>query len=338
MIPNTFRPLLSAKIHSDNQFVKLKTYPYVASPKIDGIRILLHPTLGPVTRTLKPLPNDFVRDQLRLMMDRYPKTKGLDGEITLGHTPPTYEFNPNLFNATQSAVMAYGGCPEVTVTFFDNFRCYDRPYWERMIGVCTALSEMRENNYKGIDPKILIQLIACEHVQSLDDVLAYEEVHLDVGYEGIMLRDPNKPYKFNRATINGQELVAVKRYVDAEAQIIGFEELLHNDNVQTKDAFGLAKRSSHKDGKTKAGTMGKFLAVGVNGDFTNVQFAVGTGIGLTKELRQEIWDNPDKYLKQYFTYKFLEGGSKDKPRHPIYKYFRHASDVIIDPRFKEVVT
>ncbi len=49
--PKLFRPLLAATIENNEQLGAL-AYPMIASPKVDGIRIVVHPALGPVTRSL----------------------------------------------------------------------------------------------------------------------------------------------------------------------------------------------------------------------------------------------------------------------------------------------
>ena len=93
------KPMLSATVTRD-LFHKLR-WPLMASPKLDGIRVLNHPDLGPVTRSFKPVPNKYARDTLQhLLLDT-----ALDGEILA----TTSEGEVLDFNATQSAVMTRGG-------------------------------------------------------------------------------------------------------------------------------------------------------------------------------------------------------------------------------------
>ena len=77
-------------------------WPAYCSPKIDGIRLMIHPTLGPITSGFKPLPNHHVRESLlRLCSGSH-----LDGEL--------YSIDQDgtaLFNRTQSDMMSRDGEP-----------------------------------------------------------------------------------------------------------------------------------------------------------------------------------------------------------------------------------
>jgi hypothetical protein len=58
------RPMLSGTA-TDSDLDNLE-WPMLCSPKIDGIRCIMHPHLGPVTRSFKLLPNNHIRDILRM--------------------------------------------------------------------------------------------------------------------------------------------------------------------------------------------------------------------------------------------------------------------------------
>jgi DNA ligase-1 len=101
-----FKPLLSAKVDK-SEFHRL-TYPLLASPKLDGIRaVVLNDQL--VSRTLKPIPNNFIREALS-----HPQYDGLDGELIVGE--PT---DPGIYLKTNSAVMSVDGEPDFTYYVFD---------------------------------------------------------------------------------------------------------------------------------------------------------------------------------------------------------------------------
>jgi DNA ligase-1 len=143
-----------------------------------------------------------------------------------------------------------------------------------------------------------------------------------------MLRTPNSPYKQGRSTLKEGWLLKVKRFKDSEAEIIGFEEQMENTNEKTKDELGHSKRSSHKAGMVGKGTLGKFLVREIGSTpWFGREFAIGTGEGLTNELRQEIWDNRDKHLGKILTYKYQVHGIKELPRLPISKGFRDERDM-----------
>ena len=87
-----FKPLLSSTY-------KLQTtlrFPYLASPKLDGIRCIVLDGV-PVSRSLKIIPNKHIQQLLSL-----PALNGLDGELIIGS--PTAE---DAFRATTTVVMSH---------------------------------------------------------------------------------------------------------------------------------------------------------------------------------------------------------------------------------------
>ena len=52
------KPMLSATCKDSSQLV----YPVLVTPKLDGIRCLVKDT-GVVSRTLKPIPNKYIRKE-----------------------------------------------------------------------------------------------------------------------------------------------------------------------------------------------------------------------------------------------------------------------------------
>lgn len=149
------------------------------------------------------------------------------------------------------------------------------------------------------------------------------------GYEGLMFRNPDRPYKFGRSatTRTQQHLVKLVRWETSEGRIVDFEELQHNDNEATTDARGFTKRSTAKAGKRGGDTLGKFVVEILTGPFKGCTVSVGTGDGLTHSLRETIWNNQDSYRGQVITFKYRDHGSKELPRFPIYKGFRDPIDM-----------
>jgi DNA ligase-1 len=190
-----------------------------------------------------------------------------------------------------------------------------KTYTERMVELEAAI--------KAVDDKH-IRFVPITQINSYDELLVYEDEQLANGFEGVMIRDPNGPYKCGRSTEREGWLLKLKRFEDSEAEIIGFEELMHNNNVATIDELGHTKRSSAKAGKAPAGTLGKFKVRDVK---SGVDFSCGTGVGLTQAKRQEIWDNRSKYMGKIIKYKSQTVGVKDAPRVPVYLGFRDPIDM-----------
>lgn len=295
MNPNVkFRPLLAAKVDDEEDLNKLR-YPVLVSPKIDGIRCIVHPELGPVTRSLKPLPNLYTRNELTRL-----GTFGCDGELVVGGKTEV-----NAFNMTTRGIMSYGGEPNFTYLIFDSI-LPENPFQERL--------RIIQNIHGGVSPKV--QLVTHFGVDTPAELLQYEKLFLSQGYEGLMIRDPNGRYKYNRSTFKEGILIKLKRLEDAEAEVIGFEELVHNDNEPQKNRLGLTERSDHQANWRPGDTLGALI---VRADPWG-DFKIGSGFDQTKRL--EIWRDRDSYLGRTVTFKFLPTGTLEKPRHPIFKGFR----------------
>jgi DNA ligase 1 len=290
-----FRPLLAATIENDQQLEALP-YPMIASPKVDGLRVLCHPELGPVTRSLKPVRNHHVRGLLE-----HPTIKGLDGEVVVGPIAAD-----DVFARTTSGVMARDGEPDFCFHAFDDIR-NQTAYCSRLEWVKARTTVFDVHYVKALPHRV---------VENSEEVLNAEIDWLAHGFEGVMLRSPLAHYKFGRSTLKEAILLKLKRFADAEAIVVGFLPLEHNLNEQTKNALGLAERSSHKSGKAPAELLGTLLVEHPGfGTF-------GIGSGFDTDLRQQIWQHQDHYLGKTVTFKYQPVGIKDKPRFPIWKAFR----------------
>lgn len=299
------RPLLAAKFNEGDlepQLAQL-SYPLIASPKLDGIRTLIHPEMGAVTRTLKQIPN---KDVWAFFKEHLHALKYLDGELVVGEPQEA-----GLFNQTQSAVMSFGGSPNFTFWVFDAFDHCDLGYVSRLsYSGDQVRTFQRETNIARIG--VLEHKVVGNH----QEVLAYEEECLARGFEGIMLRHPHGPYKYGRSTLKAQTLIKLKRMEDAEAVVIGFEPLSRNTNPKEADLLGLSKRSSHKAGKVVDELLGKLC---VRSDRWG-DFSIGSGFDVAT--REQIWTNQEAYLNRTVSFKYQACGIKSKPRFPIFKGFR----------------
>ena len=165
-----------------------------------------------------------------------------------------------------------------------------------------------------------ISLIDCVTVNSPSDCEKELSLYIELGYEGAMLRDPNSLYKQGRHTLKSQALLKLKKFYDDEAVAIGFEEKLHNENVQEKDERGYVKRSQKKEGMVPANTLGALVV-----KWKDVEFKIGSGY--TDIQRQEIWDNREDLLGKQITYKYQELSKYGVPRFPVWKCFREEFNV-----------
>lgn len=298
------RPMLAASF-GDPQNIEpdlvFLSYPLLASPKIDGIR-WMKPSGEPArSRSWKPLPNRRFQE---FMQD--PFFENLDGEVIVGDDPTAV----GLFNETQSTIMTRDDDRPFSVYVFD--------YWHDASMAFADRTAVAKDRVEYLRSRGLMNAHYLDHqlLSTPAEVLAYEEEALEAGYEGIMLRSPRQPYKYGRSTLKQQGLIKVKRFADDEAIIVGFEALQRNTNEQTRDAFGLAKRSSHGSGKVPDNLLGRLLVRHERyGDF-----AIGSGFDI--ETRVKIWENQESYQGKQVSFKYQPHGTKDKPRTPIYKGIR----------------
>lgn len=293
-----FKPMLAAKDAS-----KIK-FPVLASFKIDGVRAIVRNGVV-VSRSLKPIPNPEVQR-------RFGHLEGLDGELVVGEP-----FGQDVMQRTTSGVMSKSGVPDVTFYVFDDVRYPELPFRTRLERVRDAVHEAFENEN--------VVHVRHEKIESQQELDSFEALALRKGFEGVMTRDPQAPYKCGRSTAKEGGLVKVKRFVDEEAVVVGFEERMHNDNEKTVDELGHSKRSSHQENKRPAGDLGALVCRVSRGE-SEIEFNVGTGF--TAAQRVEFWRDREKLVGSLITFRhFANAGVKDAPRFPIFAGFRSALDM-----------
>lgn len=291
------KPMLAATVED---ITKL-TYPIIASPKLDGIRCLMVNGRC-LSRSFKDIPNDHIRETMEAHLGHFT----LDGELIIPGTQ---------FNETSSAVMRKDGTPDFEYHVFDYIaedQDLDTEYLTRISSLWDLECELPD----------FVKIVPVITIYDPEYLLTYEDYcHLN-GYEGVMLRSPKSPYKCGRSSLKQQYLLKLKRFSSFEAEVIGFEELMHNQNEAQKDAFGRTERSSHKENLVPAGTLGSLLVKDVE---TRVEFSIGTGFD--QALRQDIWDRRSEVLGQLVTYKCQLAGQLEKPRFPVFVGFRSKDDL-----------
>ena len=281
------KPMLACEV----DLSKLK-FPVLASPKLDGVRALVRGGLV-LSRSLKPIPNRHIQ----LMYGR-PELEGLDGELILGD--PTH---PEAYRRTVSAIMSIEGEPDVDFHVFDR---WDRDYPYNEVTLSYGLTIP----------------VFYTRISTMEELEEYEVALLDKGYEGVILRDPQSPYKFGRSTAKEGYLLKLKRFADSEAEIIGFEELLHNQNEATINETGHTERSTKQDGLLPADTLGALIVRDIN---SGVEFKIGTGF--TADERRKFWNLRATLRGTLVKYQYFPTGSKEKPRFPSFQGFRHHIDL-----------
>lgn len=290
-IPNGLRPQLAAKFDAAKQ-----NFPCFASPKIDGIRAL-GTKGGLLSRTLKLIPNSHTQA-------RFADCKGLDGELVVGS--PT---DPNCMQKTSSGVMSKKGQPDVKLYVFDR--------WDlKGVGYSDRLSSIHSDNINVV----LLQQRVMRNQEELD---AFEAICIEQGYEGIMVRSFDGLYKMGRSTTNEGGLLKVKRFSHGEARIVGFEELMHNENETYVNELGRDVRSSHAENLVASGRLGAYICYHPDYEGT---FGVSCG-SMTHTQAKWAWENREQTRGDITRFKHFAHGVKVKPRHGIWAGFRHNEDL-----------
>lgn len=284
--------IFKCMLATDADLDKLR-FPLLASAKLDGVRAVVRDGVV-FSRSNKPIPNAHVQKL-------FGKYTHFDGELIVGD--PT---SKTCYRDTVSGVMAQDGEPAVRLFVFDHVGNTAAPYLHRA-------ERLDLEKPHVVQHKQVLCL-------NLDGVLQYEEECLGEGYEGLILRDPNAPYKQGRSTVKEGYLLKLKRFVDDEATIVNCFEREHNGNEATVDELGRTKRSSHKAGKTGRGDLGGFVLRLVDG----TEFSCGTGF--TDSERAEYWARRNELIGRLVKFKHFPIGSKDAPRHPVWLGFRDPID------------
>lgn len=299
------RPMLAAKATDEElQALFKRGHSFLLSPKIDGIRALVvNGTL--VSRTMKPIRNYYTQQ----LFGR-PELEGLDGELVVGNP-----WDKNLMQQTSSGVMSYDGRPNVHFCVFDYWNKPNQNFRDRINNVHFLTM--------SLDPQERVSAVPHYDTLSYEDMLKDEERSLLKGYEGVMLRHPNGPYKQNRSTLREAYLVKVKRFEDSEAIVTGFAPLYRNHNSAELDERGYTKRSHAASGKYATELLG---TLNVRNLSDGVEFSIGSGF--TEAQRTSLWEQRDRLVGRIVKYKsFKNAGVKDAPRHPIFLGFRDVEDM-----------
>lgn len=299
-IPDGFKPLLAIE-HS-----KVKTQPQVLymSEKLDGIRCVVFGGVG-YSRSLKPIPNAFIQSYIK---EHAEILEGFDGELIVGDKNA-----PDVFNKSTSGVMRHDGMPDFSFWVFDEYDP-EAPWKVRY----SCLEQL--HTYGGLPGRIkLLPHFLC---QGEEDIQCFESEILELGGEGIMLRDADAKYKCGRSGTKTPELQKVKRFVDNEFEIIGYEPKYHNTNEAKTNELGRTERSTAKAGMVALDTIGALILQ------TEKGLIFTCGSGFTDQLRATLWLERNELIGKLAKVKYFEvGNGYSVPRFPVFVGIRSKDDL-----------
>lgn len=274
-----------ADLNNDHTQVK---YPVILTPKYDGYRALAVNGVA-MSNNMTPHFNKFIQSWFK-------RLHGLDGELIVD--APT---GGNVLGRTSSGVKTVEGEPNFTFYAFDMFTDKGASYTKRL--------QMTERYVR--DSK-LSRLVYVPHylAKTPEDLLAFEEKCLADGYEGVMGRHPDGPYKFGRSTLREGFMWKLKRFSDSEGVVLRLEEAEFNGNVATVDALGRTKRSHAQAGKSGKGMVGTIVIL--DKKWGELRVAPGK---MSHANRIRYWNEPELLIGKIIHHRSFGYGLKDKPRY-----------------------
>jgi DNA ligase-1 len=301
------KPLLAAKVDSKNPITELQ-FPLGVTQKVDGIRALMIDKKV-VSRTFKMIPNKFIQATMQNWVP-----DGMDMELTMVG---------GSFQDHTSAIMSEDGEPRFHIWVIDWVTdSLDETYAARIKRATDWTANYDMNCWDKAPFRWTI--LSPQVAYNQEDLLRIEEQAIEDGFEGVMVRKMDAPYKCGRATFKEGILTKVKRFQDQEAVIKSVVELYHNATVAEKDAFGRTKRSTKQENMRPAGTLGALVVEGVGGDYAGKQWNVGTGFD--QATRDKLWANRTAIVGKMIKVVYFPTGTKDVPRFPTWAGFRDPRD------------
>lgn len=272
----TFKPMLACSKIPNLEDIN---YPVYASPKLDGIRCIMINGKA-YSRNLKLIPNKHIQQTLQAL-----DLPQLDGELMIDGD----------FNSVQSAIMSQEGKPKFYYNVFDWY-------------VANLPFKLRNEKVgKYCDAKSNIRLRWLPHylIETKGQLFEYWEHCLAKGYEGVIVRSLQGPYKCGRSTMREGYMLKLKKFFDDEAIVVNYEELMRNTDTSTKQLANL---------------YGANMLGALTVKWKDKEFKIGSGFD--EATRKALWKNPEAMIGKQVTFKYQEVSKYGIPRFPVFKAFR----------------
>lgn len=92
----------------------------------------------------------------------------------------------------------------------------------------STLDVMFNPNREYKDGELRVQIVPQIEISGWDDMIKLHDQYVSEGWEGLVIRDPDKPYKPNGRT---NQMIKIKHYKDAEFEITGISEGLRPEDM-----------------------------------------------------------------------------------------------------------
>jgi len=299
------------------------TWPMWGLFKLDGVRALT------VNDKLIGRSGKAFANKVNSAFFSNPLFNGFDGEMIAGGVT-----DRGVCNATTSALTTIEGTVETRFHLFDYVvpgYNENAPYYARYEQLHARL-----NIIKATYPMLRerLDIVPYTIIANATQALAMEKEAVAQGYEGLILRDPQGPYKFGRCTEKEANYLRLKGFMDAEIVVTGIVEGQHNENEKKQMPNGYSERATIAENMVPNGKVGTIVGTA----WEDVYF--GKGLIIKKDQLIEIspgkmphaereyyLQNPDAIIGQLAKYKFFPIGMKEKPRFPTFQCLRSRVDM-----------
>jgi len=301
---------MNPMLATNAEISKLKL-PLILQPKIDGVRGW-NPKGELLGRSMEPHANLFTTAKFSGA-----PFLGLDGELTVGDVT-----DDSVCRATTSKLSRIAGTPEVHWNLFDMVtrETFFLPYIERLKQLQYHINELKHRGTSAADK---LSIVPWALVYNLTQLYNLETYYTNMGYEGVILRNPLGVWRSGKCTPASNALLRIKRFEDREGKIFAVYEGQINNNPPTWGANGKTKRSTHAENMEASGIIGSLGVVDLEtGKAVTVSKGKMTAAECLRYFRQQ-----KLIIDRICTYRIYPKGGVSKPRFPTFRNFRAESDM-----------
>ena len=284
------------------EFCDVPRWPMLASLKMDGFRCLC--VGGKLySRNLKPPRNSNIEKHLSDLVN-YSRSDGWVFDMEL------YDHNLGTFEQHASILTKEGAeIPETMQAHV--FDCMHLDQWNGEIDHLPF--EERFGTYtRRIQCLGSPRVVAVEQIlqNSPAEAMAAFDAAVELGYEGIMLRCPNAPYKHGRATEREGIIFKFKSFATDDGRIVEvvqrrkMKEAVRTGAREIAPTGGLA-RIHTKDSFELDDMVGAFKVEFADGRVSEINY----GRGFAHETRRQHWKDRDSLIGKHVEVRHLPHGA-----------------------------
>lgn len=275
-------------------------YPQFVSTKFDGFRCLNLCGERLLSPALKDFPNLQIPEHIHQFL-LYCHTHRIvtDGEIW----SPLLTFQElqsivRSFNKDIPDTVGYYVFDMMTESEWDNGN--EKTFVKRYIDCQQMLT-----GFRHVIP------VTQQLVNNATEATEMFQSHIDVGEEGIILRQPAAQYKHGRTTLNQDGMWKFKEFQTHDAIIVSVEEqmMLKQGVERTRDSLGHLERRYEQDLYEPAGLVGAFVI-----EHEGKQFKIKPGKGHDNAWKRDKWFHRDTLIGKHIEFKYMPHGTMDNPR------------------------